>query len=180
MTAGDQQNQVIDHFPISRAGRWQSNQNKINEDQNDRQAPSHQPYQNIQNDQKNQTKHKRSGTASYSTTNSIKITVSRDKKPLIGNLKTEKEANMNLMFYDFNNLGVVSEESTRNMLKSQTTDRGPSRNQRNKSRQFISSQQKPRSPHYVALESSGEFDAIPEEDVDNNQDHTTRRNMGSF
>ena len=75
---------------------------------------------------------------------------------------------MNLMFYDFNNLGVVSEESTRNMLKSQTTDRCPSRGQRNKSRQFISSQQKPRSPHYAALESSGEFDVIPEEEADNN------------
>ena len=76
---------------------------------------------------------KRSGTASYTTTtNSFKITVSRDKKHLIGNLKTEKEANMNLMFYDFNNLGVVQEESTRNMLRSQTTDRGPSRKQNNK------------------------------------------------
>ena len=39
---------------------------------------------------------------------------------------------MNLMFYDFNNLGVVQEESTRNMLRSQTTDRGPSRKQSNK------------------------------------------------
>ena len=35
MTAGDQQSHVIDHFPISRAGRWQSNQNKIIENQND-------------------------------------------------------------------------------------------------------------------------------------------------
>ena len=41
MTAGDQHNQVIDHFPISRAGRWQSNQNKIIEDQNDNQVPVH-------------------------------------------------------------------------------------------------------------------------------------------
>ena len=91
---------------------------KIIENQNEHQEPAHQPYHNIQQERKNQTKHKRSGTASYSTSNSIKITVSRDKKPLIGNLKTEKEANMNLMFYDFNNLGVVSEESTRNMLRS--------------------------------------------------------------
>ena len=37
MTAGDQHNQVIDHFPISRAGRWQSNQNKIIENQNEHQ-----------------------------------------------------------------------------------------------------------------------------------------------
>ena len=41
MTAGDQHNQVIDHFPISRAGRWQSNQNKIIENQNEHQESAH-------------------------------------------------------------------------------------------------------------------------------------------
>ena len=52
------------------------------------------------------------------TTSGVKITVSRDSKYLVGNLKTEKETNMNLMFYDFNNPSVISEESTRNVLRS--------------------------------------------------------------
>lgn len=77
---------------------------------------------------------KRSGTASYMTTSGVKITVSRDSKYLMGNLKTEQETNMNLAFYDFNNPSVISEESTRNMLRSQTTDRGPSRKLKSKGR----------------------------------------------
>ena len=70
------------------------------------------------------------------TTSGVKITVNRDSKHLAGNLKTEKEPNMNLAFYDFNNPSVISEESTRNMLRSQTTDRGPSRKLRSKGRKF--------------------------------------------
>ena len=80
------------------------------------------------------------------TTSGVKITVNRDSKHLKCNLKTEKETNMNLMFYDFNNPSVISEESTRNVMRSQTTDRGPSRKLRSKGRKFalVSSHQKKR------------------------------------
>ena len=38
------------------------------------------------------------------------------------------------MFYDFNNTSVIPEETQRNMLRSQTTDRGPSRQLRSRGR----------------------------------------------
>lgn len=38
------------------------------------------------------------------------------------------------MFYDFNNAAVIPEETQRNMLRSQTTDRGPSRKLRSRGR----------------------------------------------
>lgn len=42
---------------------------------------------------------------------------------------------MNLMFYDFNNAGAsIPEETQRNLLRSQTTDRGPSRKIRSRGR----------------------------------------------
>ena len=41
---------------------------------------------------------------------------------------------MNLMFYDFNNQSVIPEETNRNLLRSQTTDRGPSRKLRSRGR----------------------------------------------
>ena len=77
---------------------------------------------------------KRSGTASYITQGGVKITINKDKKHLNGaNLKTTTEENMNLMFYAFNNSNVIQEENTtRNVLRSQTTDRGPSRKLRSR------------------------------------------------
>lgn len=41
---------------------------------------------------------------------------------------------MNLMFYDFNSTKPIPEENQRNMLRSQTTDRGPSRQLRSRGR----------------------------------------------
>ena len=107
---------------------------------------------------------KRAGTASYMTTGGVKITISRDSKQLTGNLKLEREAGMNLMQYDFNNPSVISEESVRgNGLRSQTTDRGPSRKIKSGGRMFalVSSHQKNRPiPNKNPVESSGEFDVI--------------------
>ena len=74
------------------------------------------------------------------------------------------------MFYDFNNPSVISEESTKNVLRSQTTDRGPSRKLRSKGRKFalVSSHQKtrPTNNNKHGVESSGEFDIIPDEEFD--------------
>jgi len=65
----------------------------------------------------------------------VRITINKDKKHLIGdNLTTKTEENMNLMFYDFNNPSVIPEETQRNLLRSQTTDRGPSRKLRSRGR----------------------------------------------
>jgi len=62
---------------------------------------------------------KRSGTASYITTGGVRITINKDNKHLNGaNLTTQTEENMNLMFYDFNNAGVIPEETQRNLLRS--------------------------------------------------------------
>ena len=85
---------------------------------------------------------KRSGTASY-ITNGVKITINKDKKHLNGaNLKTHTEENMNLMFYAFNNQTVIAEEqTTRNVLRSQTTDRGPSRKLRSRGKLNLASNQ---------------------------------------
>ena len=78
---------------------------------------------------------KRSGTASYITAGGVKITINKDKKHLNGaNLTTQTEENMNLMFYDFNNPATLPDESQRNLLRSQTTDRGPSRKLRSRGR----------------------------------------------
>lgn len=79
---------------------------------------------------------KRSGTASYITTGGVRITINKDNKHLNGaNLTTETEENMNLMFYNFNNVQpVIPEETQRNLLRSQTTDRGPSRKLRSRGR----------------------------------------------
>ena len=41
---------------------------------------------------------------------------------------------MNLMLYDWNNASVIPEETQRNLLRSQTTDRGPSRKLRSRGR----------------------------------------------
>ena len=49
---------------------------------------------------------------------------------------------MNLMFYAFNNPAVITEEqSTRNVLRSQTTDRGPSRKLRSRGKLNLASNQ---------------------------------------
>lgn len=70
----------------------------------------------------------------------MRITINKDNKHLNGaNLTTQTEENMNLMFYDFNNNNnpanqVIPEESQRNVLRSQTTDRGPSRKLRSRGR----------------------------------------------
>ena len=65
----------------------------------------------------------------------MKITINKDKNHLNGeNLTTQTEENMNLMFYDFNNPAVILEETQRNILRSQTTDRGPSRKLRSRGR----------------------------------------------
>ena len=141
MTAGEHNNRVVDHFPMSRASRWKPNPNGGLDILVD---PTEHQYDNVRNASfntrnqqiDNQINYKRSGTASYVTTSGVKIKVNKDSKHLNGNLKTEKETNMNLMFYDFNNPSVISEESTRNMLRSQTTDRGPSRKLRSKGRKF--------------------------------------------
>ena len=69
------------------------------------------------------------------TTGGVRITINKDKKHLNGsNLTTQTEENMNLMFYDFNNQNVIPEETQRNLLRSQTTDRGPSRKLRSRGR----------------------------------------------
>ena len=78
---------------------------------------------------------KRSGTASYITTGGVRITINKDNRHLHGaNLTTQTEENMNLMFYDFNHTTVIPEENQRNLLRSQTTDRGPSRKIRSRGR----------------------------------------------
>ena len=78
---------------------------------------------------------KRSGTASYITTGGVRITINKDNRHLNGaNLTTQTEENMNLMFYDFNHTTVIPEENQRNLLRSQTTDRGPSRKIRSRGR----------------------------------------------
>jgi hypothetical protein len=65
----------------------------------------------------------------------VRITINKDNKHLNGaNLTTKTEENMNLMFYDFNNPSVIPEETQRNLLRSQTTDRGPSRKLRSRGR----------------------------------------------
>ena len=70
----------------------------------------------------------------------MRITINKDNKHLNGaNLTTQTEENMNLMFYDFNNNNnpanqVIPEETQRNVLRSQTTDRGPSRKLRSRGR----------------------------------------------
>lgn len=65
----------------------------------------------------------------------MRITINKDKKHLNGqNLTTQTEENMNLMFYDFNNPSSIAEETQRNILRSQTTDRGPSRKIRSRGR----------------------------------------------
>ena len=65
----------------------------------------------------------------------MRITINKDKKHLNGqNLTTQTEENMNLMFYDFNNPSSIPEETQRNILRSQTTDRGPSRKIRSRGR----------------------------------------------
>ena len=69
------------------------------------------------------------------TTGGVRITINKDKKHLAGsNLTTQTEENMNLMFYDFNNANVIPEETQRNLLRSQTTDRGPSSKLRSRGR----------------------------------------------
>ena len=70
----------------------------------------------------------------------MRITINKDNKHLNGaNLTTQTEENMNLMFYDFNNNNnaanqVIPEETQRGVLRSQTTDRGPSRKLRSRGR----------------------------------------------
>ena len=109
------------------------------------------------------------------TSSGVKFTVNRDSRHMKGsNLITTHEKDMNLQNYHFNHPSVISEESTRNgELRSQTTDRGPSRKLRSKGRQFgiVSSHQKTRPVHNKnPVESSCEFDVdMPfdhEEDFD--------------
>ena len=101
----------------------------------------------------------------------------------MGNLKTDQEPNMNLALYDFNNPSVISEENTRNMLRSQTTDRGPSRKLRSKGRHIalVSSHAKTRPTNEKnpinPVETSGEFDIHPGDDFDADTGYAHLRNQ---
>lgn len=85
------------------------------------------------------------------TPGGVQITINKDNKHVNGSaLKNTTEKNMNLMFYAFNkpdNAVIPEETPARAFLRSQTTDRGPSRKLRSRGKfPLASSHQKHRKP----------------------------------
>lgn len=94
------------------------------------------------------TKKAKNNTQTIVGAGGVKITINKDSKYLKNkDLTTDHKENMNLMFYDFNNPSMIPEEdqSERGCLRSQTTDRGPSRNFRSRGRFKLGTSQNPRS-----------------------------------
>ena len=74
------------------------------------------------------------GNSTITGEGGVKITINKDNRHLQGTtLQTEHKAQMNLMYYDFNNPSMIPEEVVSNG-RSQTTDRGPSRKHRSRGR----------------------------------------------